>query len=257
MKLLLEYLYIERKNYLNRDVSTDPLPQQNLPNAVLRPSLFRPVIFDGLIPKNQLQVTPYILGSASNTHKFRNNFDKKQAAIKFEPGIDIRYSLTTKLTLDATINTDFAQVEVDDQIVNLSRGNIFLPEKRRFFQEQAGLFDFNTGIFSQLFNSRKIGISNGQLIPILGGLRLTGELGNTDLGFLSMQTQKAYIEDGILLPSENFSVLRLRKKIVNDRSFFGLMATNRLRKDNFNTTVGLDGAISLPNEKIYNIIISN
>ncbi len=238
---------IRTQNYLNRTVAT-PLTPQNIPNANQTPSLKQAVLFQGLIPKKQLQITPYILGSLGNTYELNENEYQRKNINDFEAGLDVRFGITPKLTLDATLNTDFAQVEIDNQIVNLNRGSIFLPEKRKFFQEQAGLFDFSTGVLSQIFYSRKIGINNGQIVPILGGLRLTGQIGNADIGLLSLQTEGTTSNDGTFLPSENFSVLRLRKKIFNDRSFIGFISTNRLNKDRFSSVYGIDGVISLPNE---------
>jgi len=212
------------------------------------PSLKQPVVFEGLVPKKDLQITPYVLGNLATSYDpgGQSGFQKNKTN-RLDAGLDVRYGLTPSLTLDATLNTDFSQVEIDDQVVNLNRFSIFLPERRKFFQEQAGLFDFSLGILSQLFYSRTIGISNGRPVPILGGLRLTGELGDWDLGALSLQTEGTYVDD-TSLPSENFSVLRLRKKIFNDRSFLGIMATNRIRKGYFNTALGIDGLVDLGND---------
>lgn len=238
---------VRTQNHSNRSVRTMPLPLQNNPNATETPSLYQPVVFDGLHPRKQLQITPYVLGSVANSYVLDDNTYQKQKDNNLEAGIDLRYGITPKLTLDASINTDFAQVEIDDQIVNINdRVNIFLPEKRKFFQEQAGLFDFSAGILSQLFYSRTIGINSGKLTPIIGGVRLTGQVGNTDIGLLSLQTEGVNLGDDGKVSSENFSVLRLRNKIVNDKSFIGFMVTNRLRKGYFNTAIGLDGVFSLP-----------
>ncbi len=212
------------------------------------PSLKQPVVFEGLVPKKDLQITPYVLGSLGASYAQNDpSVFEKNTRNQMDAGLDIRYGLTPSLTLDATLNTDFSQVEIDNQIVNLNRFSIFLPERRKFFQEQAGLFDFSLGILSQLFYSRTIGISDGRPVPILGGLRLTGELGNWDVGALSLQTGGTFI-DNKSLASENFSVLRLRKKMFNDRSFIGLMATNRIRNGYVNTAIGIDGLVALGND---------
>ncbi|MEO1448309.1 MAG: DUF5916 domain-containing protein [Bacteroidota bacterium] len=160
---------LRSQNYLNKRSTWPTLPREAT-NAIESPSLKREVIFEGLTPRRQLQVAPYALGGTNRTTTDRS--------LTRELGLDMRLGLSSKLTLDLSFNTDFAQVEIDDQVVNIgNRVNIFLPEKRRFFQEQAGLFDFSLGFLSQLFYSRTIGVNNGQLTPILGGGRLTGEIG--------------------------------------------------------------------------------
>ena len=108
------------------------------------------------------------------------------------------------------MNTDFAQVEADDQQINLSRFSLFFPEKRRFFQERAVNFDFGLGGDERLFHSRQIGLVAGEPVTIYGGARLVGRVGEWDVGLLDMQTDKSR-----LLPSENFGVLRLRRRIFN------------------------------------------
>ncbi len=234
-------------HHLNKNILFPKIPR-DVQGGEGMPSLKQPVVFDGLIPKKDLQITPYVLGSLGTSYApTEPSGFQKNGNNRFDVGLDVRYGLTPTLTLDATLNTDFSQVEVDDQIVNLNRFSIFLPERRKFFQEQAGLFDFSLGILSQLFYSRTIGINKGRPVPILGGLRLTGELGDWDVGALSLQTEGAYL-DNESLPSENFSVLRLRRQLFNDRSFLGIMATNRVRKGHFNTALGIDGLVNFGND---------
>ncbi|MGW9684747.1 DUF5916 domain-containing protein [Flagellimonas sp. 2504JD1-5] len=241
-------------NYDNKLLVYPEVPQ-NITGANGKPSLKKPVRFVGLQPKKDLQITPYLL--ASTQTQFQLSEDETQyeenSFNELDVGLDVRYGITPSLTLDLTLNTDFSQVEIDDQVVNLGRVSIFFPERRKFFLQQSGLFDFDLGILSQLFYSRTIGISNGQLTPIIGGAKLTGELGNWDLGFLSLQTEGSTINDNAL-PTENFSVLRLRRKVFNDRSFIGFMATNRLREDYVNTALGMDGVIDVGKE---NFIITS
>ena len=122
-------------------------------------------------------------------------------AFKREIGLDAKIGLGSNAIADITLNTDFAQVEVDDQQVNLSRFNLFFPEKRLFFQERASLFDFNFGAFDKVFYSRQIGIINGQQTRIYGGLRTVAKFGKWEAGFINMQTAA---QDDIA--SENFGV---------------------------------------------------
>ncbi|WP_353779988.1 DUF5916 domain-containing protein [Winogradskyella sp. 3972H.M.0a.05] len=241
---------LRSQNYLGKSTTFPEVPQE-VTNAIEKPSLKYPVIFQELTPKKQLQITPYVTASLGNRYALNSEETSytKTNTDELDAGLDIRYGISPSLTLDVTVNTDFSQVEIDDQIVNVNdRVNIFLPEKRKFFQEQAGLFDFNAGIFSQLFYSRQIGINNGQLTPILGGVRLTGQVGNTDIGLLSLQTEGIRLSETNSIASENFSVLRLRRSIINNKSFIGFMATNRLRKGYYNTAIGFDNVISLPND---------
>ncbi|RXP62715.1 hypothetical protein EC396_03080 [Lutibacter sp. HS1-25] len=237
-------------NYDNKLLVYPKLPQE-ISGAIAQPSLKKPVRFIGLLPKKDLQITPYILGSNNNEYHIdpKNSTFNKVSKSKLNAGLDVRIGVTPNLTLDLTLNTDFSQVDIDNQIVNLDRSSIFLPERRKFFLQQAGLFIFNTGLQSQLFYSRTIGINNGQLTPIIGGAKLTGELGNWDVGFITLQTEGIKINQNAI-DSENFSVLRLRRKVFNNRSFIGFMATNRVRNDYFNSAIGLDGVFDLGHENL-------
>jgi len=156
-----------------------------------------------------------------------------------EVGGDLRIHLSENLTLDLTANTDFAQVEADEQQVNLSRFSLFFPEKRQAFLERAGIFSFPTGGRSRLFHSRHIGLFQGTPVRILGGARLVGKFGSWDLGAISVQTQA---QDGI--PSENFGVVRIRRQVINPLSNAGAMIVSRIRDDgSYNLAYGLDTRI--------------
>jgi hypothetical protein len=188
------------------------------------------------------RLTPFVLGNAftSGETPIDSEFDG-------DVGGDLKYSLTPSLTLDATVNTDFAQVEVDDQQVNLDRFTLFFPEKRPFFLENAGFFSVGNPGEVDLFFSRRIGIGdNGQSIPILGGGRVSGKAGKFNVGVLNMQTSE--YEDTIA--STNFSVARVSRDLPN-RSSIGAIVTNRqatgdLAGDNeYGRTFGLDGKIGI------------
>ena len=152
----------------------------------------------------------------------------------FDPdvGLDAKYGINANLTADVTVNTDFAQVEVDEQQVNLTRFNLLYPEKRDFFLEGRGIFDFGragggtgggTTNTPQLFYSRRIGLNAGRIVPILVGGRLTGKLGPFSVGVIDMATGE---EDASRTPATHFSVVRLKRDILR-RSSIGIMATNR------------------------------
>ncbi|NIO22063.1 MAG: hypothetical protein GTN76_15370, partial [Candidatus Aenigmarchaeota archaeon] len=148
--------------------------------------------------------------------------------------------------LDVTLNTDFAQVEADDEQINLTRFSLFFPEKRTFFQERADLFRFRLpGKLQLLFHSRTIGIVEGKSVPIIDGVRLTGRMRNWELGFMEMQTAETDVE-GEKIASENFGVLRLKRQLKSDGSYIGGMITSRTDfKGNYNFLIAADADIRL------------
>jgi len=209
--------------------------------ALWKPSLNREVVLEGVRGVRPLYITPYGLGGYGRYYDLNDEetayFRKNKPTT--EAGLDIKYSLTSNLTLDLTANTDFAQVEADDYQVNLTRFSLFFPEKRMFFLERAGIFDFSFGEYNQLFYSRRIGIYDEEPVRIYGGARLIGRLGSWDIGALDMQTAPLRSEDA---PSENFGVLRLRRRVFNPYSYIGGMLTGRLGADgSYNVVYGLDG----------------
>lgn len=210
--------------------------------AFLRPSLAQKIVLTGISPSKTLYVTPYVLGGHTKTNSLNTAGDAyvSNTDSQFEVGGDVKFSITNNLTADFTINTDFAQAEADDQLVNLTRFSLFFPEKRQFFQERSAVFDFRTGGISRLFFSRRIGLTDtGQQVPIYGGVRLIGRSSDWDFGLLDMQTQPLDA-----LPTENFGVLRLRKRVLNANSFVGAMFTSRLDGNgNTNLAYGLDGLV--------------
>jgi hypothetical protein len=151
-------------------------------------------------------------------------------------GIDAKYGITANLTADFTYNTDFAQVEVDEQQVNLTRFTLQLPEKREFFLENRGIFSFatfpttgsssgntSTSTTPLLFYSRRIGLNNGRIVPINVGGRVTGKVGRLSVGALNIETGD---DAQSATPATNFTVVRLKQDVFR-RSAIGLMATNR------------------------------
>jgi hypothetical protein len=161
-----------------------------------------------------------------------------------EVGLDVKYGVTPGLTLDLTLNTDFAQVEADEQQINLTRFSLFFPEKRDFFLENSSIFQFGNagrgfgpGAGGDLipFFTRRIGISQGRLSPILGGVRLSGRAGSYSVGVLSMQA-----DDFEEVPSTNFSVVRLRRDIFGNSDVGGLFVNKQENDGRFNRTYGAD-----------------
>ena len=194
-------------------------------------------------PKN-LKVIPYGLTQLVNDNS-PSNINTSSAAI----GGDIKYSLTPGLTLDLTYNTDFAQVEVDEQQVNLDRFNLFFPEKRPFFLENAGQFSVGSAGEIDLFFSRRIGIGEeGELVPIIGGSRVSGKIGQTNIGLLSMFTDQVDLGGDSDIVKNNYSVARVNHDFATSRSSIGGVFVNRSGigiADDYNRVFAMDGKLGL------------
>ena len=160
-----------------------------------------------------------------------------------EPGVDLKYGFTPSLNLDLTYNTDFSQVEVDEQQINLTRFGLFFPEKRTFFQEGSGIFDFGVsrGDYRVLpFFSRRIGLEDGVPVPISGGGRLTGKLGDYSIGVLGLRTAA----EGTQVRND-FSAVRIKRDVLG-RSSFGMLFTDRRSRGgaHSNQVFGLDANVA-------------
>jgi hypothetical protein len=183
-----------------------------------KPSQYTLVEFSGIESVNPLYFAPYLIGGLQQGSNLNDAGDAYGKELTWErnAGIDIKYGLTKNLTLDLTLNTDFAQVEADDEQVNLTRFSLFFPEKRQFFLERSSIFDLIYGTTGQLFYSRRIGIWNGRQVPVWGGGRLNGRIGDWDIGALVLQTGSIRDEEtgDELLPTANNSVVRVRRKVI-------------------------------------------
>ena len=201
----------------------------------------------GLKQGRNLQVKPYALTANSTGAQVPSS----SLGSKADVGGDIKYGVTPSLTLDLTYNTDFSQVEVDQQVVNLTRFGVLFPERREFFIENSGSFTFGDvaernyrmgAALSDftLFNSRQIGLTaDGLPIPIVGGGRVTGRVGGWEVGLLDMQTQRTQSSR-----AENFAVARVRRNLFGN-SDVGLLFANREATDStgFNRSLGFDANI--------------
>ena len=209
-----------------------------------------------------LEIKPYGIGGLTTDV---NASPPQSNAGDGDFGVDVKYGITQNLTADFTYNTDFAQVEVDEQQVNLTRFSLFFPEKREFFLEGRGIFDFarggtgggrgglrrggsGGGFFGggnapTLFYTRRIGLESGTIVPILGGGRVTGKIGAFDVGALSIQTDDEAISGAEMT---NFTVVRVKRDILR-RSSIGALLTNRsvsLAGDGSNQAYGADATFS-------------
>lgn len=192
--------------------------------------------------QRNLQLIPYGLAGATREEP-RDGGEELDDSIT-EVGLDLKYSITTDLTMNATFNTDFSQVEADDVQVNLTRFSLFYPEKREFFLENADLFNFgHGGGFGDHppdvtpFFSRRIGLSQGETVPIDGGLRLTGKMGRQDVGLLSVRTGGV---DELGLDAAWYNIARVRRDL-GGRSYVGGIITDARIDGRGSTTIGVDG----------------
>jgi hypothetical protein len=223
-----------------------PLDQRDQVHRMSKAGTLRGL--EGIRPGRNLVVKPYATASRAQGRV-------GGAGDGWDPdgGLDVKYGLTPRLTLDLTWRTDFSQVEVDQERVNLTRFSLFFPERRDFFTENSGTFsfgdvpekNFRTGSSLSeftLFHSRRIGLdAAGQEIPIVAGGRLTGRAGGFEVGVLDMQTDAARG-----LPDENFAVFRA-KRAVGGLGTFGALAINRQATDgsgSFNRTWGIEANLA-------------
>ena len=187
-----------------------------------------------------LRITPYVLAGgrqdrAATTGLGGSGFN--------DLGLDVKYGVASGLNLDVTLNTDFAQVEVDEQQVNLTRFPLFFPEKRDFFLENAGLFSVKSqGItrLADLFFTRRIGLADGQPIPIIAGTRLTGKVDRHNIAVMNIQTQEIGAR-----PGENFFVARYSRDIFARSKVGGLIINKEAIGDaHYNRTVAIDMSLT-------------
>lgn len=181
----------------------------------------------GVKPGRRLDVKPFVLASAADEP--RNEASGTTSDI--DGGIDLKWGLTKSLTLDLTYNTDFAQVEVDQQQVNLTRFSLFFPEKREFFLENAGIFEFGPPApggmqppLMKAFFSRRIGLDRGEEVPIDVGARLTGRAGAWNLGLLTVGTEAVAAGARPATAATQHSVFRLKRNL-GERSSVGMIYT--------------------------------
>lgn len=185
-------------------------------------------------PGRNLEIRPYVLGGTNR------DLTRGVSAGRRETGLDVKWGMTTGLTADFTVNTDFAQEEADVQQVNFTRFSLFFPEKRQFFLEGAQVFQFGVAREAELAFTRRIGLSPaGEIVPIRAGARVSGRQGRTSLGLMNIQTGEAGA-----LPAQNFSVFRVKRDIFA-RSSVGGILTNVQGDGRFNRVYGADASFYL------------
>jgi hypothetical protein len=207
--------------------------------------------------RHDLKLTPYALASVNKDYTVAN--DSVVSRVNpFEDrnvGLDVKWGVRPNLTADFTVNTDFAQVEADEEQVNLTRFDLFFPEKRPFFLENASIFQFGAPQQIDLFFSRRIGLSatgsSGMPIDIFGGARLSGKIGRYNVGLLEMQTDSATdpASGRVITSGNNFGVVRVQREV--GRSNFGAIFVNRegtgalAGQNNYNRAIGVDTAVQV------------
>ena len=203
---------------------------------------------EGIAPSRHLEVLPYVLPGLTQAN---GDGDVLETTREFKVGFDAKYGITSNLIADITYNTDFAQVEADQEQVNLTRFSLFFPEKRPFFLEGAGLFDFGVPRSSfrrpppmLLFYSRRIGLAEGKAIPIIFGGKATGKVGSYGVGILNVLTNEFYTaatedDDAVDIPRTNYSVMRITRDVAAG-SRIGLIAVNKDEIGDYNRAGGVD-----------------
>lgn len=207
--------------------------------AQFKPSLAAPVVLHIADAPQLATFTPYVL---FGDHGHSTN---ARASATRALGADAKLGLSSRITLDLTANTDFAQTEVDDQRVNLTRFSLFFPERRQFFLERSGLFDVATGGDDRLFYSRRLGLGADALpTRVLGGGRLIGRLGRWDVGLLDLVVEETAGRN------ENAAVLRMRRNLRGTSSHMGVLATSSSATTRRSaTSIGADASLRIaPND---------
>ena len=187
-----------------------------------------------------LRVTPYVLAAGRQDRNPSASFDGSGLS---DVGLDVKYGVAAGLNLDLTLNTDFAQVEVDEQQVNLTRFPLFFPEKRDFFLENSGMFGVKSQSASRqadLFFTRRIGLVGGRPVPIIGGSRLTGKVDRHNIAVMNIQTQEVGAR-----PGENFFVGRYSRDIFARSKVGGIIINKEAVGDaHFNRTFAVDTSLT-------------
>ncbi|MGE3176902.1 MAG: DUF5916 domain-containing protein, partial [Vicinamibacterales bacterium] len=244
----------------------NPVPAAGGGGALMRASLAATLVgVEAPPPARNLEIKPYTVANLRSDRIARPQVSNDLAG---DLGLDVKLGIRQSLALDLTYNPDFAQADADEQQVNLSRFSLFFPEKREFFLENQGLFSFGGATTTSsaaasdtpvLFYSRRIGLSQGNEIPLVGGGRLTGRVGHYSIGLIDARTRE--VDASGALPAAaatNFSVVRLRRDLFR-RSSIGLIMTDRTVRDTgqgSNLAYGVDGTFGLSNELQINTYVA-
>ena len=214
---------------------------------LFRVSLAAPLTGLSLPQRREIKLIPYVSLATERDYLVSTDYERDPSA-----GLDVKWGITPQLTADLTVNTDFAQIEADEEQINLTRFPVFFPEKRQFFLENASIFQFGNPQQIDYFFSRRIGLSrSGVPIDIVGGGRVTGKVGTWNVGVMDIQTEETTdVRTGQLVaPANNFAVARAQREI--GRSNVGAIFVNRHATTDpaggtkWNRVYGLDTAVQL------------
>ncbi|HEX6162505.1 MAG TPA: DUF5916 domain-containing protein [Vicinamibacterales bacterium] len=203
--------------------------------------------------RRRIELVPFVSPSASRDYLAAADFNTDA-----KYGGDFKIGLTNDLIADFTYHTDFAQVEADQEVVNLTRFSLFFPEKRQFFTETAGIFDFGKSVSAglggeaatndpgllNLFYSRRIGLVDGQQVPIIGGGRVTGRVGNYAVGIMNITTEEETLASREL-DNANFTVVRLKRNVLRNSNIGALFVNSVNGVSDYNRAIGFDGGFVL------------
>ena len=242
--------FIVRKNELSHLTALPASVVRNGAQGAIRVSMYGTLVgIEPPPPTRNLEVKPYVISGLETDLTADPQISNDGYA---DAGLDVKYGITENLTADLTFNTDFAQVEVDEQQVNLTRFNLFFPEKREFFLESQGIFEFGNGgrgaggggggrpgsgsvnssgrgrggrsvSVPTLFYSRQIGLQDGEPVPIFAGGRVTGKVGSFDVGAVGIWTDDV---PAVGAEATTFTVLRIRRDVFA-RSSVGVLFEDR------------------------------
>ncbi|MEP7000148.1 MAG: EamA family transporter [bacterium] len=234
-------LSINRLTAHSNERVTFPDIEPSTPTSLWKPSRMQRVSVDNIHPARSVRVTPYTIAGIEHARFPLRALSPLARQERFDMGGDLKMAVTPNLTLDLTANTDFAEAEVDDQRVNLTRFPLFFPERRPFFLERASTFELRTGESDLLFNSRRVGLTaTGEPVRLIGGARLVGRIGDWDVGAFNAQSGRTPSGGG-----ENMGVGRIRRSVLNDGSWVGVMLTSRVSADSSQMGLGADGEVRL------------
>ena len=203
--------------------------------------------------RRRIEFVPFVSPAASRDYVSSEEFDSDA-----KYGGDFKIGLTNDLIADFTYHTDFAQVEADQEVVNLTRFSLFFPEKRQFFTESAGIFDFGKSVSAglggeaatndpgllNLFYSRRIGLVDGQQVPIIGGGRLTGRIGDYAVGVMNITTEEETLA-AREVENANFTVVRLKRNVLRNSNIGALLVNSANGVSAYNRAIGIDGGFVL------------
>jgi hypothetical protein len=209
--------------------------------------------------RRRLEFVPFLSPTASKDYGAAPSAALgSPVAIDTKFGGDFKIGLTNDLIADFTYHTDFAQVEADQEVVNLTRFSLFFPEKRQFFTETAGIFDFGKSVSAglggeaaandpgllNLFYSRRIGLVDGQQVPIIGGGRMTGRIGDYAIGVMNIATEEETLATREI-ENANFTVVRLKRNVLRNSNIGALLVNSANGISDYNRAIGIDGGFVL------------